>query len=182
MGPACRLDRAVPRSGLNLAHNCDACSQQVGLALGAGTVPNPLKMACSLQCCLVLHNLAQLESIWLHAVCRASCCSDATVIYGAATCTPLGPCRGYMLLCFPAAGSTVEIHGNISQLVCPECGAVTPMNASFIRQMRAKKPIPCNMCSCQAIRCRVMLYGDADGEHLSLHYLLKQRASSLIMC
>eukprot|EP00891_Asterochloris_glomerata_P008300 jgi/Astpho2/8300/Aster-01378 len=62
------------------------------------------------------------------------------------------------------SGCTVEIHGNISQLVCPECGAVTPMNVTFIRQLRAQKPIPCTKCSCQAIRCRVMLYGDADDD------------------
>ena len=54
---------------------------------------------------------------------------------------------------------------------------MTPMNVTFIRQMRAKKPIPCTMCSCQAIRCRVMLYGDADGEHLSFPHLLVQQAS-----
>ena len=95
-----------------------------------------------------------------------------------------GPAEADTLFCFPAAGCTVEIHGNISQLVCPECGAVTPMNVTFIRQLRAQKPIPCTKCSCQAIRCRVMLYGDADGERLPFPYLLEQEPwpSSASLC
>ena len=60
-------------------------------------------------------------------------------------------------------GQTVEMHGNINQLVCPSCGVVVMMTPALLRKLRSKKPVPCTKCDCGAIRCRIMLYDDAEG-------------------
>ncbi len=60
-------------------------------------------------------------------------------------------------------GQTVEMHGNINQLVCPSCGVVVMMTPALLRKLRSKKPVPCTKCNCGAIRCRIMLYDDAEG-------------------
>ena len=60
-------------------------------------------------------------------------------------------------------GQTVEMHGNINQLVCPSCGVVVMMTPALLRKLRSKKPVPCTKCDCGAIRCRIMLYDDAAG-------------------
>ena len=60
-------------------------------------------------------------------------------------------------------GLTVEMHGNINQLVCPSCGVVVMMTPALLRKLRSKKAVPCAKCDCQAIRCRIMLYDDAEG-------------------
>ncbi len=62
-----------------------------------------------------------------------------------------------------ATGQTVEMHGNINQLVCPSCGVVVMMTPALLRKLRSKKPVPCAKCNCGAIRCRIMLYDDAEG-------------------
>ena len=64
-------------------------------------------------------------------------------------------------------GQTVEMHGNINQLVCPSCGVVVMMTPALLRKLRSKKPVPCTKCNCGAIRCRIMLYDDAEGICLS---------------
>ena len=66
-----------------------------------------------------------------------------------------------------AIGQTVEMHGNINQLVCPSCGVVVMMTPALLRKLRSKKPVPCTKCNCGAIRCRIMLYDDAEGICLS---------------
>jgi len=63
-------------------------------------------------------------------------------------------------------GQTVEMHGNINQLVCPSCGVVVMMTPALLRKLRSKKPVPCTKCDCEAIRCRIMLYDDAEGTYL----------------
>jgi len=60
-------------------------------------------------------------------------------------------------------GQTVEMHGNINQLVCPSCGVVVMMTPALLRKLKSKKPVPCTKCNCGAIRCRIMLYDDAEG-------------------
>ncbi|KAL0025490.1 hypothetical protein WJX77_005468 [Trebouxia sp. C0004] len=62
------------------------------------------------------------------------------------------------------AGQTVEMHGNINQLVCPSCGVVVMMTPALLRKLRSKKPVPCTKCTCRAIRCRIMLYDDAEDD------------------
>ncbi|KAL0035673.1 hypothetical protein WJX79_007444 [Trebouxia sp. C0005] len=62
------------------------------------------------------------------------------------------------------AGQTVEMHGNINQLVCPSCGVVVMMTPALLRKLRSKKPVPCTKCNCRAIRCRIMLYDDAEDD------------------
>ena len=64
------------------------------------------------------------------------------------------------------------MHGNINQLVCPSCGVVVIMTPALLRKLRGKKAIPCPKCDCEAVRCRIMLYDDAEGMHpLALHQL-----------
>lgn len=61
-------------------------------------------------------------------------------------------------------GLTVEMHGNINQLVCPSCGVVVMMTPVLLRKLKSKKAIPCTKCDCEALRCRIMLYDDGEGE------------------
>ena len=61
------------------------------------------------------------------------------------------------------AGLTVEMHGNINQLVCPTCGVVVMMTPALLRKLKSKKAIPCTKCDCEALRCRIMLYDDGEG-------------------
>ena len=56
------------------------------------------------------------------------------------------------------------MHGSIRQLLCPVCGLVIPMNDFLSQQLRRRTTIPCTACSCPALRSRIMLYGDAEGE------------------
>ncbi len=61
-------------------------------------------------------------------------------------------------------GCTVEMHGSIRQLLCPVCGLVIAMNDFLCQQLRRRTTIPCTACSCPALRSRIMMYGDAEGE------------------
>lgn len=64
-------------------------------------------------------------------------------------------------------GATVEMHGNILRLVCGECGEDLPVTAAAVRDMRAKRTLPCPACPADAqaaLRFKVMLYEDAEGE------------------
>ncbi|KAK9835442.1 hypothetical protein WJX74_000122 [Apatococcus lobatus] len=64
-------------------------------------------------------------------------------------------------------GCTVEMHGSIRQLLCPVCGLVIPMNDFLSQQLRRRTKIPCTACSCPALRSRIMMYGDAEGEKIT---------------
>ena len=61
------------------------------------------------------------------------------------------------------AGNTVEMHGNIRQLVCPDCRTVTALDEALLKSLKAKTPVPCTSCPCPTVRCRIMLYDDAQG-------------------
>ena len=61
------------------------------------------------------------------------------------------------------------MHGNIRQLVCVQCRGVQQLCAASLKRLKAKQPIPCPSCSGgPAMRCRVMLYDDAEGAHPNL--------------
>ena len=55
------------------------------------------------------------------------------------------------------------MHGSIRQLVCPACGDVTEMSPATHAMLRAQAPIECPACRAGVLRCRVMLYDDAEG-------------------
>ena len=55
------------------------------------------------------------------------------------------------------------MHGSIRQLVCPSCGDVTEMSPATHGMLRAQTAIPCAACQAGVLRCRVMLYDDAEG-------------------
>ena len=80
------------------------------------------------------------------------------------------------------AGKTVEMHGNINQLVCPSCGVVVLMTPGLLRKLRSKKAIPCSKCDCQAVRCRIMLYDDAEGTSQSAQCSLNQVHAQSVTC
>ena len=61
------------------------------------------------------------------------------------------------------AGQTLEMHGNIHELVCPECGDVTDVSSAQLRTIRAKRALRCGHCGDADLRCRVMLYDDGEG-------------------
>lgn len=61
-------------------------------------------------------------------------------------------------------GITVEMHGNIRQLVCPSCHSVEPLSDDSITALKAKEPIRCQKCSEDSLRFKVMLYDDAEGD------------------
>ncbi|PRW33021.1 DHS-like NAD FAD-binding domain-containing [Chlorella sorokiniana] len=64
------------------------------------------------------------------------------------------------------SGVTVEMHGNVRHLVCPECHATRPMTAALAKQIRAKVAVPCGAagCSHDAMRFKVMMYDDGEAE------------------
>ena len=69
-------------------------------------------------------------------------------------------------------GSTVELHGNIFNLVCHSCGHVEPLDQANLKSMRARRPLPCPACSETSsrkahMRPKVLLYDDAEGEHIT---------------
>ncbi len=55
------------------------------------------------------------------------------------------------------------MHGSIRQLVCPACGDVTEMSPATHAALRTQTPIACPACRAGVLRCRVMLYDDAEG-------------------
>ncbi|KAL4857414.1 Phototropin-1B [Chlorella vulgaris] len=57
-----------------------------------------------------------------------------------------------------AEGITVEMHGNVRHLVCPECHATQPI--------RAKEAVPCGAPGCghPCLRFKVMMYDDGEAE------------------
>uniref|UniRef100_A0A7S1XCA0 Deacetylase sirtuin-type domain-containing protein n=1 Tax=Tetraselmis chuii TaxID=63592 RepID=A0A7S1XCA0_9CHLO len=67
-----------------------------------------------------------------------------------------------------AAASTVEMHGNIRQLVCAECQCWAYMDTSKSRQIRRKQVVKCGICGKgEGLRPRVMLYDDDEGDSIT---------------
>ena len=66
------------------------------------------------------------------------------------------------------AGRTVEMHGSIKQMVCPdpECKFVVDMDGSLMAKLKGREDVPCRRCNRHSLRCRIMLYDDKDGEQL----------------
>ncbi|KAK9901982.1 hypothetical protein WJX75_000203 [Coccomyxa subellipsoidea] len=62
------------------------------------------------------------------------------------------------------SGQTLEMHGNIHELVCPECGDVTDVSSAQLRTIRAKRALRCGHCGDADLRCRVMLYDDGEAD------------------
>jgi NAD-dependent SIR2 family protein deacetylase len=59
-------------------------------------------------------------------------------------------------------GCTVELHGCVREVVCPDCGRVRPADGEFLAAARARSPLPCPDCTAGPLRPRVLLYGDAE--------------------
>ena len=38
------------------------------------------------------------------------------------------------------------------------------MTPALLTKLRSKKAIPCTKCDCEALRCRIMLYDDGEGD------------------
>ncbi|CAL8465968.1 g5504 [Coccomyxa elongata] len=62
------------------------------------------------------------------------------------------------------SGQTLEMHGNIHELVCPECGEVSGISPPQLGAIRAKRPLRCGGCGDADLRCRVMLYDDGEAD------------------
>ncbi|KAL4448891.1 hypothetical protein ABPG77_007608 [Micractinium sp. CCAP 211/92] len=64
------------------------------------------------------------------------------------------------------AGVTVEMHGNVHYLVCPQCHATAPMSSALAAQIRARVPVPCTApgCAGSLMRFKVMMYDDGEAE------------------
>jgi NAD-dependent SIR2 family protein deacetylase len=76
---------------------------------------------------------------------------------GLSTWTPTAP-----------GGATVEMHGSVRELVCAACGAAAPATPAAVAAMRAREVVPCGACAAgEGLRFRLMLYDDADAEHIS---------------
>lgn len=63
------------------------------------------------------------------------------------------------------AGVTVEMHGNVHFLVCPQCHATAPMSASLARRIRGRELVFCTAPGCGRglMRFQVMMYDDGEG-------------------
>ncbi|CAL5224232.1 g6884 [Coccomyxa viridis] len=61
-------------------------------------------------------------------------------------------------------GQTLEMHGSIREMVCPECGHVTDLTAQLLRAVRAKTALPCPKCREANLRMRIMLYDDGEAD------------------
>lgn len=63
-----------------------------------------------------------------------------------------------------SAGKTVELHGNIHELVCRNCATVFPVKSLAQIQLAARNGLPpCPACPDGCLRFRVLLYGDEEG-------------------
>jgi NAD-dependent SIR2 family protein deacetylase len=59
-------------------------------------------------------------------------------------------------------GTTVELHGCVSEVVCPDCGVVDRASEAVLASARARADTPCPACTGGPLRPRVLLYGDAE--------------------
>lgn len=64
------------------------------------------------------------------------------------------------------AGKTVEMHGNINELICPKCTAKVPMTMALAKRMKSMQAIHCSNVACNdtEMRPRIMLYDDKQSE------------------
>ena len=74
------------------------------------------------------------------------------------------------------------MHGSIRQLVCPACGDVTAMSPATHTMLRVQTAIPCPACHRGVLRCRVMLYDDAEGASASRAFLPARPAACNPLC
>lgn len=65
---------------------------------------------------------------------------------------------------FNPEGSTVEMHGNIRQLVCPGCGGVQQLCRAAVNAMKGGEAVRCPSCGQADLRFKVMLYDDGEGD------------------
>lgn len=66
----------------------------------------------------------------------------------------------------PPEGKTVELHGNIHELVCRQCGEVYPVTRQLLRPRSHNDGLPCcpaTDCPDGRLRFRVLLYSDKEG-------------------
>ena len=61
------------------------------------------------------------------------------------------------------AGSTIELHGSIKQLVCPDCAGVVALGPPAARALKRRRRVRCLSCPCASMRVRIMLYDDDEG-------------------
>ncbi|WIA33871.1 hypothetical protein OEZ86_006973 [Tetradesmus obliquus] len=61
-------------------------------------------------------------------------------------------------------GITVEMHGNISYVVCPSCHATERLSGPVMATMKAAQPLACTACGQDEMRFKVMLYDDEEGD------------------
>ena len=59
-------------------------------------------------------------------------------------------------------GPTVELHGCVREVVCPDCGRVAEADEAFLTAARARADTSCPACTAGPLRPRVLLYGDAE--------------------
>jgi NAD-dependent SIR2 family protein deacetylase len=60
-------------------------------------------------------------------------------------------------------GATVELHGSVHALVCPECGGSEGLGEAAENRLRDQLPVPCRGCGHDAMRFKMMMYEDAEG-------------------
>lgn len=76
-------------------------------------------------------------------------------------------------------GVTVEMHGNIRQMVCPSCEGVEPLTRASMAQMKQKEEIPCLRCGEDNMRFRVMLYDDEQASAITSDDVFEQLEEDL---
>lgn len=64
-------------------------------------------------------------------------------------------------------GATVELHGNIRHLVCPECHHLLEVDESDLVLLRKRKTRQCQVCGKGTLRFKIMLYDDEEAEAIT---------------
>lgn len=64
-------------------------------------------------------------------------------------------------------GITVELHGNIRHLVCPECHHLLEVDESDLVLLRKRKTRQCQQCGKGTLRFKIMLYDDEEAESIT---------------
>ena len=67
--------------------------------------------------------------------------------------------------------STIELHGNLFNLVCPACGHAEPLTNKDLKLMYACRTRECTKC-CTNLRPKVLNYDDAEAEHITPRMVL----------
>eukprot|EP00882_Tetradesmus_deserticola_P012542 GHRQ01013295.1.p1 GENE.GHRQ01013295.1~~GHRQ01013295.1.p1 ORF type:complete len:274 (+),score=102.11 GHRQ01013295.1:252-1073(+) len=76
-------------------------------------------------------------------------------------------------------GITVEMHGNISYVVCPSCHAVERLSGPVMSTMKACQPVACSSCHEDEMRFKVMLYDDEQGDCITPEDVFEQLEDDL---